>query len=108
IRTFQNYSLSELVDYIDWTPFFISWNLAGKYPEILRDETVGEAATQLYQDARQLLDEIISHNKISANAVIGFWPANTVDDDDILVQATDGSTVKLHHIRQQQDKNTPD
>lgn len=108
IRTFKNYPLKELVDYIDWTPFFMSWDLAGKYPDILQDEVVGQAATQLYQDARRLLDDIIAHNRISASAVIGFWPANTVDDDDILVQPQDSAPVRLHHLRQQQDKNTVD
>ena len=68
--------LDELVNYVDWTPFFITWDLAGKFPAILEDEVVGEAATSLYHDARQMLDKLISEQLISARAAIGFWPAN--------------------------------
>src|SRR5690606_377813 len=81
--------------------------LAGKYPQILSDELVGEAATQLYRDARSLLDETIVNRSISASGVIGFWPANSVNHDDIIVQC-DTEKVTLHHLRQQQDKNTVD
>jgi 5-methyltetrahydrofolate--homocysteine methyltransferase len=107
VKVFDSYPLQELVDYIDWTPFFMSWDLAGKYPQILSDELVGEAATQLYRDARSLLDEIIVNRSISASGVIGFWPANSVNHDDIIVQC-DTEKVTLHHLRQQQDKNTVD
>lgn len=107
LKIFDNYPLEELVEYIDWTPFFISWDLAGKYPKILEDEVVGEAATQLYQDARRLLNEIITKNALTARAAIGFWPANTVAHDDIRV-SWEGKNITLHHLRQQQDKNTAD
>ncbi len=107
VKVFEQYSLRELVDYIDWTPFFMSWDLAGKYPQILTDEVVGEAASQLYQDARRLLDEIIEQSAISARGAIGFWPANSVGHDDILIYRDDGN-LTLHHLRQQQDKNTAD
>src|SRR5690606_5325902 len=85
VKIFNDYPLAELADYIDWTPFFISWGLSGKYPQILSDEVVGEAATQLYGEARRLLDEIIANKSLTARAAVGFWPANTVADDDIQV-----------------------
>lgn len=107
IKVFDSYPLQELMDYIDWTPFFMSWDLAGKYPQILSDDVVGDAATQLYHDARNLLDEIIAKRSISARGVIGFWPANSVNHDDILVHC-DAGKATLHHLRQQQDKNTAD
>lgn len=107
IKVFDSYPLQELMDYIDWTPFFVSWDLAGKYPQILSDDVVGDAATQLYHDARNLLDEIIAKRSISARGVIGFWPANSVNHDDILVHCGAGKAT-LHHLRQQQDKNTAD
>lgn len=107
VKIFDDYPLAELVDYIDWTPFFISWDLAGKYPQILTDEVVGEAASQLYQDARRLLDEILTAKTLTARAAIGFWPANTVAHDDIQVDCGD-QVFTLHHLRQQQDKNTAD
>lgn len=107
IKVFDSYPLQELMDYIDWTPFFMSWDLAGKYPQILSDEVVGDAATQLYHDARNLLDEIIAKRSISARGAIGFWPANSVNHDDILVHCDTGKAT-LHHLRQQQDKNTAD
>ncbi len=107
VKVFEQYSLRELVDYIDWTPFFMSWDLAGKYPQILTDDIVGEAASQLYQEARRLLDEIIEQSAICARGAIGFWPANSVGHDDILIYRDDGN-LTLHHLRQQQDKNTAD
>src|SRR5690606_1414144 len=102
VKAIREYPLENLVNNIDWTPFFISWDLVGKYPQILSDATVGEAATQLFSDARKLLDKIISEKLLRANAVIGFWPANTVNDDDIVVFDEQGQTLEtLHHIRQQ-------
>lgn len=106
VKVFNDYPLTELVDYIDWTPFFISWGLSGKYPQVLNDEVIGEAATQLYQEARRLLDDIIANKSLTARAVIGFWPANTVAHDDIQVVVDGEQTLTLHHLRQQQDKNT--
>ena len=106
IKVFENYDLNTLVDFIDWTPFFISWDLAGKYPRILEDEVVGEAARDLFADAQKMLRKLIDEKCISANGVIGFWPANTVNHDDIAVYDTDlkngGKQINtLHHIRQQ-------
>ncbi len=103
-RAFLDYDLTQLVPYIDWTPFFISWQLSGKYPDILTDEVVGEAATNLFNDAMKLLDDLIAHKRLKANAVIGFWPAASIDNDDLLLDLGDGRTERLHHLRQQQDK----
>ena len=102
IKVLEDYDLNTLVEYIDWTPFFISWDLAGKYPRILEDEIVGAAARDLFADAQKMLRKLIDEKLIRANGVIGFWPANTVDHDDIAVYDKDGAQIsKLHHIRQQ-------
>lgn len=102
VKVLEDIDLRTLAEYIDWTPFFISWDLAGKFPRILTDEVVGEAATALYQDAREMLDKLINEKLISARAVFGFWPANQVADDDIEVYGADGQPLaKLHHLRQQ-------
>ena len=102
IKVFEDYDLNTLVDFIDWTPFFISWDLAGKYPKILDDEIVGEAARNLFDDAQKMLRKLIDEKLIRANGVIGFWPANTVNHDDIAVYDANGKQIStLHHIRQQ-------
>ncbi len=80
-KVFDNYSLEELAEYIDWTPFFQAWELRGRFPAILKDETQGEAARQLYEDAQAMLKQIIAEKWFRPRAVIGFWPANTVEDD---------------------------
>jgi 5-methyltetrahydrofolate--homocysteine methyltransferase len=82
-KIFKNYDLKEVVQYFDWTPFFQSWDLHGRYPNILTDEVVGEQARSLFQDAKTLLDTIIKDKSLELRAVIGFWPANTIDDDII-------------------------
>ncbi|WP_416140645.1 methionine synthase [Halomonas sp. HK25] len=108
LRVFEDYDLAELVERIDWTPFFMSWQLAGKYPKILDDEVVGEAARNLYGDARAMLAKLIDEKRIQARGVIGLWPANSVDDDVIEVYADESRTEvieRLHHIRQQSTKN---
>lgn len=79
--------LSELVDFIDWTPFFQSWELYGKYPAILTDEVVGEQATNLFDDAQKMLQQIVSEKWFTAKGILGIFPANTVNDDDIAVYA---------------------
>ena len=76
IRSFANYDLAELAGYIDWTPFFQTWELAGRFPAILDDAKVGEAARALYADARKMLDLIVAEKWFKAQAAIGFWPAN--------------------------------
>src|SRR5690606_28254459 len=84
-RTFIDVDLREVLDVIDWTPFFIAWELSGKFPKILEDEVVGEAARELFANAQDMLKDLIDNKRISANAVIGFWPANRIGDDDIEV-----------------------
>ncbi|MDA0918163.1 MAG: methionine synthase [Planctomycetota bacterium] len=87
LRTIEDHPLEDLVNYIDWSPFFQTWELRGKYPAILEDEVVGEAATRLFGDAKKLLDEIVAKKLLTAKAVFGFWPANS-DGDDIVVWAS--------------------
>jgi 5-methyltetrahydrofolate--homocysteine methyltransferase len=105
-KVFENFSLEKLVDYIDWTPFFISWDLVGKFPKILKDDVVGEAATSLYNDAQEMLQKMIADPRIMANGVIGFWPANSSEDDSIIVykdETRSEELCRLHHLRQQAD-----
>jgi len=83
VRQFKDYSLSEIAAYIDWTPFFQSWELAGRYPAILQDAVVGTSAQALWNDAQEMLGQIIEHHWLSANAVIGLLPAQAVNDEDI-------------------------
>ncbi|MGB3801084.1 MAG: methionine synthase [Lewinella sp.] len=104
-KVLHEYPLGELVDFIDWTPFFSSWGLAGKFPEILEDEVVGEQATQLYREARTMLDKIVSEQWLSAEGVIGFWPASgEVSTDTVHVQ-TEGKAYELYQLRQQSKKS---
>ena len=108
LKVFDNYDLSELSRYIDWTPFFKSWDLSGVYPALLDDAVVGIAARDLLKDAQKLLAEIIKNKWIKARAVIGFWPANSVGEDDIEVYADGARTkvlVTLHTLRQQMLRN---
>ncbi|WP_312198520.1 methionine synthase, partial [Stutzerimonas balearica] len=101
-QVLEDIDLRTLVDYIDWTPFFIAWDLAGKYPRILEDEVVGEAATSLFNDAQAMLNKLIDEKLIRARAVFGFWPANQVQDDDLEVYGDNGEKLAtLHHLRQQ-------
>lgn len=102
-KVFKDYDLAELRKYIDWTPFFQSWQLAGKFPTILSDDIVGKEATKLYEDAQKMLDTLIAEKWISANAVIGIFPANSINDDDILLRNGEEKIV-LHHLRQQNEK----
>jgi 5-methyltetrahydrofolate--homocysteine methyltransferase len=81
--------LSELVDFIDWTPFFQSWELYGKFPAILTDEIVGEQATHLFEDAQKMLSQIVSEKWFIAKGILGIFPANTINDDDIIISSTD-------------------
>jgi 5-methyltetrahydrofolate--homocysteine methyltransferase len=83
-KYFHDYDLAEIAKYIDWTPFFQTWQLQGKYPKIFDNPTVGAEAKKLYEDATKLLQEVIDHKLLTAKAVIGFYPANAVDDDVIL------------------------
>jgi 5-methyltetrahydrofolate--homocysteine methyltransferase len=107
VHTLDDYPLDVLVDTIDWTPFFITWELAGKYPKILNDEKVGEAARNLFADAQLMLKTLVDEKLIKARAVFGLWPANTVNTDDIEVYADESRNhvlSTLHQIRQQTRK----
>ena len=97
------YPLGTLVGHIDWNPFFRTWELAGKFPDILRDETVGEAATSLYRDARKMLHRIVEENWLIANGVIGLWPANREAEDVQIWRdgARNTALATSHHLRQQ-------
>ncbi len=102
-KVFENYPLEELVDFIDWTPFFTSWGLAGKFPDILTDEVVGVQASELYREARQMLKKLVGETWLEARAVIGFFPAQAdVSTDTIHVQGE--HEVELYQLRQQSKK----
>lgn len=103
ITTLKNFSLKNLKEYIDWTPFFFTWEMKGKYPSILQSEKYGKQAKQLYEDANKLIEKIIKSNRLTANAVIGLFPANSKDDDILVYKDESRSTVltTLHTLRQQ-------
>lgn len=106
-KVLDDYPLEALIDYIDWTPFFITWSLAGKYPAILCDEKVGAAARDLFQDAQEMLTRIVDEKLITARAVFGFWEGNSIGNDVQLGET--GANKKIHFLRQQmpkQDDNT--
>ena len=107
IKVFSDLPMEKLLAYIDWTPFFMTWELAGKFPNILDDKVVGSAAQELYADAREMLDLIVQEKWLTANAVICIWPANRLGSDDIQVFADaerKSSLAHLHHLRQQSNK----
>jgi 5-methyltetrahydrofolate--homocysteine methyltransferase len=107
VKAFDDYSLAELKPYIDWMPFFNAWEFAGKFPDILKDAVVGEAASSLYADATRMLDTLIAEKWLKARAVVGFFPANSVGDDDLNVFADEARAsvgLRLHHLRQQKSK----
>jgi 5-methyltetrahydrofolate--homocysteine methyltransferase len=107
LHKFESYPLDKIAEYIDWTPFFQAWELAGRYPKILKDEVVGEEARKLFADAQAMLQQIIKEKWLTANAVFGLFPANTVNGDDIEIY-TDESHNKVamtwHNLRQQAKK----
>ena len=96
--------LSELVDFIDWTPFFSSWELYGKYPAILTDEVVGEQATVLFADAQKMLGQIVSEKWLTAKGILGIFPANTINDDDIELITDNRQPITFLTLRQQSQK----
>ena len=107
IQVFDDYPLDELVERIDWTPFFQSWELAGKYPRILEDEIVGEHATHLFNDAKEMLQQIVDEKWLKTRAVIGLFPANSVDTDDFEIYTDDSRSevlMKMHSLRQQGER----
>lgn len=104
VRTLNNYPLEKIVPSIDWTPFFQAWELAGRYPAILDDEVVGETATGLFHDAQIMLKKIVEQKWLSANAVIGLFPANSVGDDiEIYTDQTRSTMAMTYHCLRQQD-----
>ncbi|PWK54306.1 methionine synthase [Pleionea mediterranea] len=105
-KVFNDYPLTELIERIDWTPFFRSWELAGRYPKILTDEVVGSAASKLFSDARAMLDKIVTEGWLMARAVIGFFPASANGDSVTLYHEKNNTLekAKLHFIRQQLKK----
>ncbi|MDT8428576.1 MAG: methionine synthase [Pseudomonadales bacterium] len=108
-RTFSNYPLQELVPYIDWTPFFITWSLSGKFPAILKDEVVGPAANDLYRDALAMLDKLITEGRLRAEAVIGFWPAHRQGANDVVLYTDETRQEQLdqfYFLRQQSRKES--
>jgi 5-methyltetrahydrofolate--homocysteine methyltransferase len=107
ISTLRNYPLEEIARYIDWTPFFITWELHGRFPAILQDEKVGVEATKLYNDAQALLKRLLADQSLKANGVVGLFAANSVHDDDIEVYVDDARRelrMTLHTLRQQDEK----
>ncbi len=107
ITVFEDYPLEELVDTIDWTPFFMTWDLVGKYPAIFDHAVVGEPARQLFDDAQAMLHKLIAEKRLTAKAVFGLWPANRIGSDDIAVygdEKRDQPIAVLHQLRQQTQK----
>jgi 5-methyltetrahydrofolate--homocysteine methyltransferase len=106
VKQLLNFPLEELRKYIDWTPFFQTWMLAGRYPGILSDSVVGVEATRLYNDAQKMLDQLITSRALQANGVIGFFPANANDTDDVLLSRREGEApfATFHFLRQQTKK----
>jgi 5-methyltetrahydrofolate--homocysteine methyltransferase len=107
ITVFDDYPLEQIINYIDWSPFFKAWELKGRYPSILEDKQHGDEAKKLYDDAQQLLEKVITHNLLTARAVFGLFPANSVEDDiEIFAEGTRGHLLTiLHSLRQQGIKN---
>jgi 5-methyltetrahydrofolate--homocysteine methyltransferase len=97
--TFADYPLATLVDFIDWTPFFATWEMRGAYPAILDDPRLGATARDLHHDALNLLDRIVADRRLTANGVVGFWPANATDSDDIVVWRDETRTTALATFR---------
>ena len=107
VRTFTRYPLAELVERIDWTPFFATWEMRGAYPAILTDPRLGATASDLFRDAQALLERIVREDLLEARAVVGFWPANATPDDDLVLFADASRTReagRIHALRQQMAK----
>ena len=107
-KVFEDVDLTELRGFIDWSPFFKTWMLTGKYPAILKDEVVGEQAAELYKDAQKMLDEIVKGELLQAKSIIGLYPANSFGEDVIVFEDESGSKqkAKFHFLRQQGEKRS--
>jgi len=106
VQVFESADLKEIAEYIDWQPFFITWEMHGKFPQLLHDEVIGEAATRLYNDAKALLKKIIDEKWLTPRGVIGIWPANRTADDTVTIEAAgpDSVSIPLEFLRQQSKK----
>lgn len=104
VQMFNNYDLNEIFEFIDWVPFFRTWELAGKFPEILTDEVVGEAATQLFADAKAMFKKVIDNKLLQANAVIGIFAANSINEDIEIYGENADTLTTLNNLRQQLNK----
>ncbi|MDB0615686.1 methionine synthase [Tenacibaculum dicentrarchi] len=104
VQTLEQVSLKELVPFIDWSPFFRSWDLHGKYPDILTDEIVGEQATQLFKDSKNILNEIITKQLLKPKGIFGLFEANSINDDDISIQKKGKEIAVFRTLRQQLKK----
>ncbi len=107
VKELRDYPLAEIAEFIDWTPFFQAWELAGRYPKILQDDVVGVEATKLFVDAKAMLKQIIDEKWLTANAVFGLFPANSVNSDDIEIYADETRSkvaMTWHNLRQQTKK----
>src|SRR5262249_6725988 len=105
-RVLRDFPLSEIVPYIDWSPFFMAWELAGKYPFLLDDQVVGAQARNLFNDANRLLERFVRERLVKANAVYGFFPANS-DGDDVIVwtdESRQEESYRFHFLRQQWER----
>jgi len=108
LKVFENYSLEEIREYIDWTPLFFAWELKGRYPKILKDKDKGEEATKLFNDAQKMLDKIIAENWLQAKAVVGFFPANAIGDDvEIYTDAQRENVLETLSFLRQQTEQPP-
>ncbi len=107
VRSFDAWDLADLAEVVDWSPFFASWDLVGRYPDILQDDVVGEAARELWADAKPLFDRIVSERLFTARGVVGFWPANASDDDVVLWidETRSAELARFHTLRQQMGKS---
>lgn len=103
VKSFKNYDLNKVIKHLDWQPFFIAWELHGKFPGILKDKVVGEAASKLFEDAQTLLGKIVDEKWLTANGVIGIWEAEAVGDDSVIIDNF-GEKVKLEYLHQQMKK----
>jgi 5-methyltetrahydrofolate--homocysteine methyltransferase len=101
VNVFDDYDLNEIFEYLDWQPFFIAWEMHGKFPQILSDEKIGEAATKLYEDAQVFLKKLIKEKWLTARGVVGFWEANAVAHDTVEVKDVNGKIYHLEFLRQQ-------
>jgi 5-methyltetrahydrofolate--homocysteine methyltransferase len=111
-KVFRSYPLESLVQYIDWNPFFQTWEIRGRYPnrgypKVFNDPTVGEQAKNLFNDAQMMLREIIANSSLEGRGILGFYPANSQGDDIVLYKDHDRKTVigKLHGLRQQAEND---